>query len=106
MSNTKHTPLPWKTFIRGRVIEVKPKPFGLPIVGWTGFDESDVPIETHKANARLIVRAVNAHNDLLAACKEARQWLGDAPPDGEGEFYDELRRVLSIIDAAIAKGEA
>lgn len=68
MGEIKHTPVPWKTFIVGSVVEVQPKNGkGKPIVGWNGFDESDVPLETHKENARFIVRAVNAHDDLLAA---------------------------------------
>jgi len=60
----KHTPGPWKAFISGKVIEVRPVK-GKPVVAWPGFDESDIPLATHKANARLIAAAPG----LLAACE-------------------------------------
>ena len=37
------------------------------------FDRSDKP-EWNKANAEFIVKAVNSHDDLLAACKET-EWV-------------------------------
>ncbi len=100
MSNTKHTPGPWTVRYQYNVFAGKRS-----IAGCGGYTSNDPNEDTHEvnmANAHLIAAAP----DLLAACKEARQWLGDAPPDGEGEFYNELRRVLSVMDAAIAKGEA
>ena len=69
----KHTPGPWK-HIRGRlrprfsttINEIQDSQ-GNPIVNWQGFDDSNRPKGVHAANARFIVRACNAHEDLLAA---------------------------------------
>ncbi len=58
--------------------------------------------QQREANAHLIAAAP----DLLAACEEAREWIGDVP-EGDGGYYFGLRQVVRVLDAAIAaaKGE-
>jgi hypothetical protein len=80
--SNEHTPTPWKVD-------------GASVRGASGewlFDEWFVP-----ANAEFIVRAVNAHDDLVAALKEARAgiWSG----------CDTVRSIAKI-DAALAKAGA
>ena len=53
-------------------------------------------------NAEFIVRACNCHDDLLAVLQQARQ-LYDFRPYDEDE---EILKVRSAIEAAIAKAEA
>ena len=48
------------------------------------------PIEA-KANAEFIVRAVNAHDDMLIALKDAAESLARLP-DAEGAFRHECLR--------------
>jgi hypothetical protein len=52
-----HTPTPWRIGIAGRVL---------------GGDGLSVVSFNRKANAAFIVRAVNAHDDLVAALRKAR----------------------------------
>ena len=60
----------------------------------------DLPIDS--ANAHRIVTAVNAHDDLLAACKIAVETFDDdAPGPGDTE-----RGALRRLRAAILKAEA
>lgn len=68
---SRHTPTPWKVFAQGKVTEIIGGD-GKPVVRWMGFDDSDRTLATHRANARLIVRAVNA-----LARKAAQQEAGE-----------------------------
>ena len=56
------------------------------------------------SNARIISSAVNAHEDLLAACKLAfmlpRPWMGTGQPT-----YEQWSAAFDKIEAAIAKAE-
>ena len=94
MSKVRYTALPWKTFIRGKIVEVHPTAEGMPVIGWTGFDESATPLTTHRANARLIVRAVNNHHDLIITCKNllARLEKVDPLPDGSSSPMRDFAR--------------
>lgn len=86
-----HTPKPWKVFTT---------PDGLKVVGigsedGGGICDAGFGIWAWKepeglANAELIVRAVNCHDELLAALKTCREMVGH--PDN-----------IAFIDAAIAK---
>lgn len=49
-----------------------------------------------RADAEFIVRAVNAHDDLVAALRGLRSWM---PPAGD----DRLNADLKAADAALAK---
>lgn len=91
----EHTPLPWKahgTFIHdtrehalsqhpGKTMCIASVTYNPP--GWEA---------TALADARLIVRAVNAHADLLAACEYVEIALFD------GTTHDQI---LEVISAAI-----
>ena len=61
------------------------------------------------ANAELIVRAVNAHDDLVAACKAALQlaWeVGSESEDGVGTLLADGRGDLwRQLTAAVTKAE-
>ena len=88
-TQAKHTPLPWKVDFADEPhwpIGYAP---GYPVCrmvrGPVGADGED------RANAAFIVRACNAHDDLLAAAKMAVKREGD---------------YLGALDAAIAKAEA
>ena len=97
-----HTPTPWVAFIGGSTIAVHDE-HGRPVVQWNGFDSSDFKLRTQAANARLIVRAVNAHDDLVAACKRALDVLSAttaADDAGDDEPVD-----VSWLNAAIARAE-
>ena len=56
----KHTPTPWKVFAKGNVTEIHDSD-GKAVVNWLGFDDSFRTLATHRANARLIVKAVNSY---------------------------------------------
>lgn len=65
---SKTSPLPWKTFIKGRVVEIRDANDRVVIL-WTGFDGSDTSLSRQRDNARRIVKAVNSY-DSDAAAKE------------------------------------
>jgi hypothetical protein len=72
---SKHTPTPWKVFVHGRVTEVHDKD-SKAIVSWMGFDEPDRTLATHRANARLIVKAVNAYAAKTAEAEKRKRRSG------------------------------
>lgn len=63
-SKIQHTPTPWSLFVgeSSDVVEILDKG-GKPIVGWMGFDDSRRSPREHKANAALIVKAVNGFDN-------------------------------------------
>lgn len=76
MSEAKHTPTPWR-LAKSAVIEIR----GVsqtPVVSWSGFDDSNRTTAEHKANAAFIVRACNAHDDMVAALRRAEQFIVNA----------------------------
>jgi len=46
----------WKVFLGTKLVEVQDEN-GLPVVSWSGFDDSRRTFETHCANAKLIASA-------------------------------------------------
>jgi hypothetical protein len=104
---SKHTPIPWylyKSYNDGKTYVLTE-----PHVRDTLFKGRIIcdgyPDEQGHENMRLIVLAVNAHDELLAALKEIAE---RGPVDGYGSA-DALRLRLvatqSIARAAIAKAE-
>ncbi len=97
-TKTTHTPLPWE--VGERIGD------GSPVVTYQARDIATVEnyYGDGEANAELIVRAVNAHDDLLAACKALMKQIEDHDPAGciEGKPYDRLAQAR----AAIRKAEA
>lgn len=65
---SKSTPTPWSVKTNMTYIEIDAGT-GCPVVSWPGFDDSNRSYQEHVANAALIVRAVNAHDALVEACK-------------------------------------
>jgi hypothetical protein len=84
MSGSKHTPLPWRQ--SGVAFEIKDA---------TG---ETVGVTLEAVDAALIVRAVNAHAGLLAACEEMYRIL----QDGMTADYDEMTAALGRARTAVA----
>ena len=115
MSDTLHAPLPWtfcefalegpcqgKEPYRIRPLQYQIRALTLPL------KSSHVAIlavrAEDKANARLIVRACNSHDALLAACEAMRDSLCMHGPC-EQNNCTECQRAYGLADAAIAKAE-
>lgn len=64
----------------------------------------NIPVEAAHQWAEFIVRACNAHDDLLAACKRTLEWLSSfsMPPTST---IAEKQEHISILEIAIAKSE-
>lgn len=97
---SEHTSLPWHLKIYRNltppIIEVHRN--GKKLIAWPGFDGIDLPPSELIANAEFIVRAVNAHDDLLAAASETLDFFLDAMSAVENAPHCLLR-----LEAAIAK---
>ena len=85
----KHTQLPW---YEGRTGNHQ----GIVISENTG---ENIVISYHKKYAEFIVRACNAHDDLLEACNE----LIDAWHSDDANFHIEEPKALKLARKAIAK---
>ena len=74
---TKHTPTPWKAEKGRTVMHVTGQHFVVCQISTTGY-RGDTPedkrmyAERAEANAAFIVRAVNAHDELVAALEDVR----------------------------------
>jgi len=107
MDKNKHTPTPWKML---DVMDLKNKP-----IAWSVWPDLERPysnsprgnqicrtpdghLKERKANAEFIIRACNAHYDLLDTCKIARQMFTRI---GMGDDNGMAKR----LDAAIAKAK-
>jgi len=93
-----HTPTPWSVFRAGKQYGIDAESMQ-SIVSFGDDHEPDIgvqgaTIEEAHANAEFIVRAVNSHEDLVAALKEARGYL---------ELYAGTGFDFSAIDAALQK---
>jgi hypothetical protein len=86
----KHTPGPWKVFNSHKVIEVQEGDL-LPVINWSGFDDSRRTHNEHLANAFLIASAP----ELLEALERIISVYGELVP----------REVNTIARAAISKAE-
>lgn len=53
-------------------------------------------------NAAFIVRAVNAHDELVSACKSVSEWASE-PGDHGGNPY--CKQFVKLAEAALAKAE-
>ena len=106
---SKHTAGPWFAdhLIVSAEVYGHPDPIAMMAVNGGRGDEA-------LANAQFIVRACNAHEDLLAALKALVDWQGvehqaAAGPDGDAEDCpeDDTCRcpIVAQVNAAIAKAE-
>lgn len=91
---TNHTPTPWE--VDGDEIRT-PEPQGYLVARVTGETDQEAC-----ATARFIVRAVNAHEELLFALKMARRMLDTWDDDRDFPEWNEAKQVIS---QAIAKAE-
>lgn len=103
-NEVKPTPTPWRTSAVGRDVYAT-HPNGdcaICIATCGGYEPSLAHfLEQAKANAAFIVRAVNAHNDMLEALRfaeDALVWY-----DEEGKVV--AKNALKEVRAAIAKAE-
>lgn len=126
-----HTPTPWRAIPGETSIWTDINPEDLSSYG-LGIMVAETPpplpsqrgnpsYEERSANAAFIVRAVNCHDDLVAALKEARDFIseersvrhsshvvlgGEDGMDPEGAILvSEADARLAQIDAALAKAE-
>jgi len=97
--NAKFTPKPWNLFSSGSVHEISASD-NIPVVTWSGFDDSRRPNSVHQANARLITAAP----ELLEALEELSDLMAGVL---EGTYLPDSF-TLQPARAAIAKatGEA
>lgn len=96
---TEHTATPWET--NGDMM-VYPK--GTPEHWRKQRGHCVAVIPYNPADAAFIVRACNAHDDLLAACKAINEWLGTddaarALPT-EPPWYNQLRAAIAAAEEA------
>ena len=109
MSDAKNSPLPW--FVRkwerdGELIDcfvaaknVNGFAYDAEILGDDEYREG--AIERKLADCELIVTAVNAHADLLAALEEIKSIINKQ----DGCDWDEIEEAREIARAAIAKSK-
>jgi hypothetical protein len=81
----QHTPTPWKIAKYGHVITEGMT--GLDSVCTSGLGMSHS--EEAKANTVFIVKAVNSHEELLEACKQARKFVSEHK-DGDTRYLDSI----------------
>lgn len=73
--------------------------------GTTGHIVSAVAFGKNEESAELIVRAVNAHDDLVAALKEMLAFPGKEEILVSEGTYNRLQAAISFARAALAKAE-
>lgn len=105
-TESKHTETPWE--VDGMEVWAKTKQGRIRIAdvgGSYGYKTKDGIIEEIKANAALIVRAVNTHDELLEAVKNLAS-LADSLVNGDGnDKIGEWERALYAAQNAIRKAE-
>ena len=104
---TEHTPLPWRVSsdMHGRMLRILSErhgavaidtPFRHDAFDPEGTGRSDHTDEMLEANAKLIVRAVNCHDDLLAALEWAERALAPYSKDpAEGSGMHKIRAAIT-----------
>jgi hypothetical protein len=112
MMTVKHSPLPWKLEGPSRTPRADTTGdfaiiAGGQIIGETFRQTGPTAFQPADANAALIVRAVNAHEDLVEACAVATAALHitilDLERRGNLAAAKEMRDVMGPVDAALAK---
>jgi len=100
--STAHAPTPYR---------VEPYVDGIDILDANGVPVlhlADRKIATDgmpPENARFIVRACNAHDDLRAACRELVRWDDGEDTEGLPDVFNRLEDIVCQARAAIAKAE-
>jgi hypothetical protein len=110
----KNTPTPWDCSVTGEVMHGYSQTYAIhesnqPNLIAGIFKDVKGGDDTAKANAELIVRAVNNHAPLLEAAKFVRMvsdCLGSGIPIEEGDpIHQQARRIVKELEA-IAKAES
>lgn len=102
-----HTPVPWNTTMYGSVVAEGMTGRDCIEVEGFAFSGSELAIANHK----FIIRAVNSHADLLAACKrslELRRLTGDGVPitvQSVVNIQALSAEYWAMVEAAVAKTE-
>lgn len=94
MDNQASTPRPWKEFYADEENHGITGNDGKVACFWTDFSKNS------EANASLIVKAVNNHDLLLEACREAELWLS-----GDDQKHPSQAKAKRILLKAIANAE-
>lgn len=104
MSKAQHTPTPWKVFIEDYSVVIMSKE-GDHVCDCNSSYEED---GENKANAELIVKAVNCHDELLAAFKEILELMpmrAGKVSYGMPAFIKYMEAVQKISESAINKAK-
>lgn len=117
MTNTDGTGAtvpPWKVFSLNGVLAIMSKT-DREIIHWSGFDASSFDDATNRANAALIVRAVNRDSQfeaMVGALRSASAQCGNViynceqrPADNQ-RHLDSWRGVKEFVDAALLNAKA
>jgi cell division protein ZapA (FtsZ GTPase activity inhibitor) len=102
-----HTPTPWKTLKGRTVLHIMGAHHGVCQISTTGYKGSTRAelkeyAERAEANAAFIVRAVNCHDELVAALEKARRQLHRCMTvsGNDTEYAD---AAVEYIDAALSR---
>lgn len=110
MADSKHTPLPWRFApAGGNMSKNYAQPFAIAQAGEANliggcFGDVRGGHDVAEANAAFIVRAVNAHDELVGALREGVE-IEQGDLVGR-EWKEAVHAWLSKARAAIAKAEA
>lgn len=110
MKTSKHTPTPWTLWEENEHFVLSGKTTIAEVYSDWGYapktkNERIAPNEEGKANAEFIVRAVNSHEELLKAAKEAEDALAQSiSKDGKTDWrYTKLWALRNAIAKAEGK---
>ncbi len=113
MSDTKHTELPWTRCVlelegpegkQSKTVALQHQIRALSLPLAVSHVAIVAPNEQGEANAEFIVRACNAHDDLLAACEDAAFVLGKVL-DKDIANWERSDGLHNRLRAAIAKAQ-
>jgi hypothetical protein len=108
---SEHTPTPWRADMGEFPPQMKLEPYLRSYVGPDGetirvkgfaLSGGNVEMDEARANSEFIVKAVNCHDDLVAACKKL---VASYDADKGSYALSELSDALHLADAAVLKAE-
>jgi hypothetical protein len=105
----KHTPLPWKSDVWDyshaspprKELQIQNKEILIATLqcDFDGNNPYVVTLQEAEANAALIVKAVNCHDELVANCQDAYDYLSD-PNNAKLGREDCLAELKAILEKA------
>ncbi len=101
-----HTPTPWQcATTKGGIPAIYGSRRHSPVCYFgQGIDETLSVLPGDKANAEFIVRAVNAHDELVALVRDLRAAIGTyAVRESDGQLHPMLIAAHNAATAALAK---